>query len=179
LTKEFLEYLLSLANTGFTSFTCIDWSKFVSAIIISIRLSFPLMDCPGWDDSWARNHLQFEAFLDKLCEEPDATDAKKQMDVLSATRVVVSVVREKYERNMAKIHAAEAFEASMANMGGCPMLDGSLSHMIPTWDPEITLNPMAMGSPGKGAGSQQIFHDLWATMTMGWADEGDLKGEPL
>ncbi|KAI9163442.1 Transcription factor himD [Paramyrothecium foliicola] len=172
--REIMDYMVSLDRTSYACFTCIDWCKLIMAIIVAIRLSFPFPDCPAWDSSWARTHLQFNTFLEKMCEETDLTPASNQIDVLSATRVVLRVLKEKYEQNLIKVTEAEAMAANANYIGRCPMLDGSLSQYMPTWDPDITMTPLPLGSPTKNAGSQPVFHDLWATMTMGWADETEI-----
>lgn len=126
------------------------------------------------------------------------TSSKKSSstDVLSAIRVVFVVVRHKYEKRLAALENAVAMEPphpmppdAEKGIHKCPMFDGSLDPYLQTWDdtvlntttftapalttPILDTGSVVVDSTGSVAGIQpMIFHDLWATMTMGWSQEG-------
>lgn len=174
--KEFLTYVVSLDQTDFLSFTGVEWARLVLAIILAIRLSFPpVLECPEWDTAWARSQLNFSEFLNHMCREIDLTPSSKKVDVLSASRVIIRMVKEKYDRRLALLNT----QAETPTRGTCPMLDGSLEQYFPFWDAGIGVNSpgQAMGqvmgqvTGQSGTAAQPVFHDLWATMTMSWAEE--------
>lgn len=97
----------------------------------------------------------------------------------------------------AQPHMMTAVDEGTLRMRNCPMFDGSMDPYLETWD-DTLINTMdfanaALGVPptidngyasgyASGAadggssnpGIQQTgFHDLWATMTMGWGQEGN------
>lgn len=116
--------------------------------------------------------------------------------VLSASRVVFGVVRRKYGRRLAAIERAAAMEPPHPmppdvekGVQRCPMFDGSLDPYLDIWDdsilktinlanPPLSTSALDTGSvvvDRTGSGPQiqpMIFHDLWATMTMGWSQDG-------
>ncbi|UNI24309.1 hypothetical protein JDV02_010064 [Purpureocillium takamizusanense] len=171
--KVFLDQISSLEDHAFLSFTLNDWTRLIVAIVIALRLSLPIPRCPEFDSSWGRSQLQLGDFLARMSREEGLTPASKKVDVLSASRVVMRVVRGKYERRV-----RAALEGSAAPTGhGCPMLDGSLEQYFPIWDAGFA--PMGMPPPGGSVGgmvAQPVFHDLWATMTMGWANDDAMFG---
>jgi hypothetical protein len=173
-----------------------------------------MTECPDFDSAWARQTLRLSEFLNLMSGDGDGDGddgtstssrsskaaqppaaAPSKVDVLSASRVVFGVVKEKYDKRVEGAErAARAAEAAakMRQPIDCPMLDGSLEDYLPLWDPNIGAGkgggPMGMGmGMGVGAGTgaaaprahdtgrpQPVFHDLWATMTMGWAS-GDME----
>ncbi|KPM45111.1 hypothetical protein AK830_g1500 [Neonectria ditissima] len=160
-------YLSGIDQSTFISFTTIDWSKVILSVILGVRLSFPLAEVAGWDDAWARGELGFVEFLAHMCEGGvvDLTPANTRVDVLSASRVVLRVVKDKYDRRMA-LHAGAADRSTH----GCPMFDSGMAPFISSWDANFDVSAAAP-SPARGPdGQQPVFHDLWATMTMGWAE---------
>ncbi|KAJ6444071.1 High-affinity nicotinic acid transporter [Purpureocillium lavendulum] len=180
--KVFLDHIADLDERSFLAFTLNDWTRLILTIILALRLSFPVAQCPEFDAAWARSQLQFGAFLTRMCREEDLTPASKKVDVLSASRVVMRVVRDKYERRLGAL--LEGAAPAPGKSHGCPMLDGSLEQYFPLWDAGFA--PMgaphghavaADGSSGGTAVDQPVFHDLWATMTMGWAEGGSMFGD--
>lgn len=235
------EQTASLPATDFAHHTAIEWAYFVIAIILGLRLSFPMppapppspllaaphdsSSTPTWDHAAARGILGLGAFLETFSDDtedagvhgrergardvfPFTSVARRGggADVLSASRVVVGVVRRKYEGRIAAMERTELAAAAAAphpmapqdagmdrdrNLHKCPMLDGSLDGYLKAWEdvfPSAAMGSAASatefvtssGAVGVGSwvgmkppGTQPVvFHDLWATMTMGWARDG-------
>lgn len=118
-------------------------------------------------------------------------------DILSASKVVINMVKQKFDKRLAALEMAEASHTGLEDlmdarrtMNKCPMLDGSLDQYIQDWDQRlfdpVTSNSMlaqdvspvweetGLGEANtSGTGSQPlVYHDLWATMTMGWSQDG-------
>ncbi|KAM5346945.1 hypothetical protein ACJ41O_009950 [Fusarium nematophilum] len=181
--RSLFEYLQNLGQTVFVSFTSVDWTKFVLAVILAVRLSFPVSQVPGWDDAWARAELGFDAFMESMCDGPELTPASTRVDVFSAGRVVLRVVKAKYDKRIAMlttplqttgtVAAAAAAAAGGGAKGpghqGCPMFDRSMEQYISAWDTGFDMSSVM--PPQSLDGQQPVFHDLWATMTMGWAND--------
>ncbi|KAM0430816.1 hypothetical protein ACHAQK_010423 [Fusarium lateritium] len=169
--RVLLDHLLNLDN--FAYFTSVDWTKFILSVILAIRLSFPITDVPDWDHSWARSVLRFEEFLNVICDGPEElTPASKRVDVLSASRVILRIVKAKYERRVAML-AARGKSVGQ----GCPMFDREMEPYISAWDAGFDMASV-MATPGMDMdGQQAVYHDLWATMTMGWANDGLMNGD--
>jgi hypothetical protein len=158
---------------NFAYFTSVDWTKFILSIILAVRLSFPITDVPDWDHAWARSVLRFEDFLTVMCDGPEElTPASKRVDVLSASRVILRIVKAKYERRIAML------AASSRTVGqGCPMFDRAMEPYISAWDAGFD-TASVMATPNMDMdGQQAVYHDLWATMTMGWANDGLMNGD--
>lgn len=208
--------MTALPPSAFAQFTCAQWFSFVISIVAGIRMSFVIPnECHSWDHLAARRTLGLEAFLKTFSDGKSADTSVpphavgKGADVLSASRIVVSVVRDKYERRVAASQAENEIVADadhlftvpptppssmppdeLRNLQKCPMLDGSLSEYLKSWDEPVRATPVSMGQSfeayglenGSGSWSMPatessrpqptIYHDLWATMTMGWAREG-------
>ncbi|KAM0355766.1 hypothetical protein ACHAPU_000152 [Fusarium lateritium] len=169
--RALLDHLQNLDN--FANFTSVDWLKFILAVILAVRLSFPIPDVPDWDHAWARSVLRFDEFLNGMCDGPEElTPASKRVDVLSASRVVLRVVKAKYERRMA-ILAAPMLSTRVAAQG-CPMWDRALEPYISAWDADFNTTSTMPTPTMDMEGEQPMYHDLWATMTMGWANDDSL-----
>jgi hypothetical protein len=200
--RTFLDYILSLPEGQRAAFSGAEWSRLVIVIVLGFRLSLPVASCPQWDDEACRRELDFNAYLDRLCRDerryPPGNFAHASrdpsMDIVSAFRVVLGVVKEKLEKRVARMRPRPAPAAGIAagpllnpmSMGGrtpaCPMLDGSLGQYYRMWDEPIGV-PINVGMPsGSGvvvdsaatagaptAGEPVVSHDIWATMTMEWA----------
>lgn len=212
LLRKYYDYILSLPASEFSHLPGAIWGHMVASIILGLRLSFPIPNetCPSWDHRAARQTIQFGNFLatfsgtDESGESvnlaPASTSSSSgnkstSTDVLSAMKVVVDMVRRKYEKRLAASELAEAIQQPPHHPGladldksanKCPMLDGSLDQYIQDWDdrffdptglPNSVQGVPALETPAYGATlgteSQPLaFHDLWATMTMGWSQDG-------
>jgi hypothetical protein len=127
------DYFLALDPAVANAFITVEWGAFILAVILGFRMSFPLALCPEWDDRVAREQLRFGEYVDRLCamggaeydvEEikaglPAAADDGKQqqqrqtpqrrsMDVLSASKIVLDMVRTKFRRRVAKLEGTAA-----------------------------------------------------------------------
>ena len=178
--RTFYEYVTSLPPSEFSNFCGMDWDHFIIAIILGFRLSFPLTVCPEWDSDAARREINLGYYLDKLSyQETDLAPASNRpADVLSASKVVLGVVKRKWAKRLASINPPHPFPIDKS-MSGCPMLDGSLDPYLELWDENFvnTKLPSSIGSPPGATGTNEAvqpgeYHDLWATMTLGWTREG-------
>ncbi|KAK0391139.1 hypothetical protein NLU13_0641 [Sarocladium strictum] len=206
--KSFLNHILALSKKEFSTLTAADWCRIVLGIIVSLRLSLPIIGCPEFDSAWARREIRLIEFLERLSSQ-DGDDNKEivttesrgdkansKVDIAAATRVVFRVVKNKFQES---IQAAtqqgdreKGNEASAVKFS-CPMLDGSMEAYLPTLgsgvsvpaEPLITTAMIGGGLGGAHEDSaclrngwapeyprQHVFHDIWATMTIGWAEEG-------
>ncbi|KAG9258632.1 uncharacterized protein F5Z01DRAFT_208741 [Emericellopsis atlantica] len=158
-----LTTLASLSDEALRAFTAPDWFRLIVCVIVASKLSFPLANDPSWDDASARSALRLGSFLDSFCQDDndDGDKAKTKNDVLSASRVVMRMVRDKFNR---KLHTAAGAKRTASL--GCPMLDGSLDNYMPMWDPP----PLPLPPQTSQQQSGPVFHDLWATMTMSWSN---------
>lgn len=173
--RELLDHVTQLDINVFSSFTAVDWGRLIIAVILAFRLSFRLPECQQFDHVHARNELRLGEFLGYMCAETDLTPSASKVDVLSASRVVFRVVKDKFNKRLQLAKAAEVNSIRLPRSVGCPMLDGSLDEFFPIWDAGLTggMAPFAVGGGSQAAAvtARPVFHDLWATMTMGWADE--------
>ncbi|OHF03527.1 hypothetical protein CORC01_01246 [Colletotrichum orchidophilum] len=178
LLRTLFDFMVNLPSSAFVELSSIDWGRFIQAVILAIRISFPMPLCPEWDHARAREQLQFDSYLARLCadsEELTLTPATKtSMDVLSAGKVVFAVVKRKYEARIANIETP--VNKLPRTIRGCPMFDGSLDQYFPIWDQDMSRDgthglfaPAPNGTPAMVNG-QPIYDDLWATMTMNWPD---------
>ena len=178
LSKLFTD-VAALSPDTLMAFTTVDWGRLVTAIVAAMRLSFPLP--PDWpphvvqsfDHVWARSQLRLGDFLSHMCLDTDLTPSAKKFDVISASRVVLGVVKTKFDKrvqqaNRREEQAAAAAAAAAATSGfmsagngegggggeggragnGCPMFDGSLDQFFPLWDPSLSTTTTTAESLG-------------------------------
>lgn len=156
----FFHKILNMEESAFRTWMAVEWGRLVLAVVLSFRLSFPLPDNPLFDHIWARNELRLDLFLERFCADTDLTPSSRKVDTLSASRVVMRVVKDRYEKKLLR-------ESSAVGAGGCPMIDGSLEQYFPLWDASLNTPSTETGDERK---KQPVFHDLWATVTMSWAN---------
>lgn len=136
----------------------------------------------------------------KTSNTPDKT---WNSNIAAAFRIILRKVKAKFDKRVAAAEAKAAAEETSA-LRGCPFLDGSLTEYIPLWEGQTGIGhyPSLSGSDPSssqywggtgnafettgvdGAASQQpsyaarldtpVFHDLWATMTQGWAADDSI-----
>ncbi|KAI8681728.1 hypothetical protein NCS55_00425600 [Fusarium keratoplasticum] len=180
--RALFDYLTDLGQSGFMAFTSVDWTKFVLSVILAVRLSFPMSEVKDWDHAWAREELRFEAFLETMCDGADLTPVSTRVDVLSAGRVVLRVVKEKYDRRVAMLNMT-ASHGKGPGPQGCPMFDRSMEPYISAWDTGFDMSsvmpPFPPQQQSQQEGQQAVFHDLWATMTMGWANDSLMDDQDI
>jgi hypothetical protein len=190
--RRFFDHTHRMSPTEFANFSAMEWIKFVLAVILCMRISFPILECPAWDDARARAELQFDGFLARMCEK-NPGKGFASTDVSSASRIILELVRTKYQRRAAALQTAGASKAARAGgPRGCPMLDPAMEQYFPLWDPSLaipnsssagtsvtTTSDTARDVPMLPVGGEQpVYHDLWSTMTVGWAgmdEEGDIE----
>ncbi|KAI1101216.1 hypothetical protein F4804DRAFT_316697 [Jackrogersella minutella] len=118
----------------------------------------------------------------------------KKVDVVTALKVVLGSLKAKFDKKSADLEAAAAAEESGKKARKCPMFDGSLDQYLPLWEGQQGNMNFAGSSSLSGSSSAAmpsnsavspaagtaefakpvVFHDLWATMTMGWATDTDM-----
>ncbi|KAF4124550.1 hypothetical protein GMORB2_5216 [Geosmithia morbida] len=191
--SRLLSEVSSLPPSTFPRLTVAGWAYVVMGIVMAFRLSLPpspvALPCdsgscfPFFDHRRARKELGLAEFLHAMTTGSGDHDGND--NVLSATRVILKVVKAKFDRRVQAADVQDAAAAPAAVPSTCPMLDGSLDSYLGLWDPLLTMPsimPSTMpsdhhafasasgtSSSGKDGGSKQaVFHDIWATMTMGW-----------
>jgi len=117
-------------------------------------------------------------------------------DIKSASQVIIRVLLRKYKDRIAKEERAEVDKRHR-----CPMMDGSLDEYLHLWDDmpmtmpgmgtsenfathaavvevpriqESSVIEAALGTqdvPAAHTSPRRIYHDLWATMTLGWGEK--------
>ncbi|ORY67674.1 uncharacterized protein BCR38DRAFT_427874 [Pseudomassariella vexata] len=205
--RAFLGYINGLPPGYTTRFSTADWNHLISCNILAFRLSLPLEICPDFDTALARQILNYNSFLEKFCTESEAETsvaaAPRKTDAGTAFRIVLRALKKKFDKKIAAEDARAAAIKESRFVRGCPMFDGSLDEHLALWDGHGQLESAAdghsystaqtsysgtssEGRPGPyntsvdANGKPLVFHDLWATMTMGWADwdtsESDVIG---
>lgn len=120
------DYYLTLPAIELNTFTGVHWNNFIVSIIFGFRLSFPLAVCPEWDDKLARSKLRFHEYVERFCRgwggedtgdsdeilerlrasrssgQPTAANKTINLDILSASKVVLDIVRKQYTKKVAK-----------------------------------------------------------------------------
>lgn len=172
---QLLTYILGLGDTIMANFSIADWCRFITTTILAIRLTLATPECPEFDTCWARSRLQLGDILERLCKEKVPTVANRTVDVLSAMRAILGVVRDKYNRRLDLIHRRQETATQKLSLG-CPMLDGSMNAQMELWQ-----STMAFGSDSStvdlltdmagvlGDGGDTMLQGLWGT-TAGWTN---------
>jgi hypothetical protein len=125
------DFLLGLAPRDFNAFIGVEWGALILSIILGFRMSFPLLVCPEWDDRAARQVVRFEEYITRFCRLGDggggaaevgaipppsapvpgaAAGQAKSMDVLSASRIVLDMVKRKFMRRLVKLEGTRKRE---------------------------------------------------------------------
>lgn len=179
----------AISHSTLSYFSTGDWGRLVLAIVVSMRLSFPLPDCPEYDSAWARDQLGFEAFLESMTNTDPLPDphpparhhpqkfAAKGTDVASASKIVIAVVAEKYKKRLALLQEQEeqqqqqrVQQIQLPRSAKCPMLDGSMDSYFPLWNGSmgkpLDIPPLSFA---EGMGDDGLL-DAWADDAMNWID---------
>lgn len=179
--RALLDYVIGMNDSAFLNFTINDWTRFIVVMTLSFRFSFPLSQCPEFDSAWARSQLQLDQFLDKVSQggNIDLSSVARSNDILSADRAVLGVMKTKYERRLASLGAPPP-AAGLSGIFGCPiMMSGNLRTSLEQLDPElISMHHQYLSESSNGIeepNSLPLFHDVWATMTMGWGEAGNMS----
>ncbi|KAK9773373.1 hypothetical protein SCAR479_09906 [Seiridium cardinale] len=188
--RAFFEFIVSLPPGAMSQFCSADWVRVIVANILGYRLCLPIEICPEFDSAQARQIFDFGSYLEKLCGDPtecEAAPGGKKTDVCTAFRVVLRSLKAKFEKKLA---AAIAKEEIKRKAQECPMFDGSLDDYIYLWDGHdmpagsssyptsqsstsgVLTEAITDLSPGTTESAKSsVYHDLWATMTLGWSAE--------
>ncbi|KAK6085319.1 zn 2cys6 transcription factor [Seiridium cupressi] len=188
--RAFFEFIVSLPPGAMSQFCSADWVRVIMANILGYRLCLPIEICPEFDSAQARQAFDFGSYLEKLCGDPtegEAAPGGKKTDVCTAFCVVLRSLKAKFEKKLA---AAIAKEEIKRKAQECPMFDGSLDDYISLWDGHgmpagsssyptsqssmsgVLTEAITDLSPGTTESAKSsVYHDLWATMTLGWSAE--------
>jgi hypothetical protein len=157
--RTIFDHITALPARELSGFCGADYGRFIIAIILAYRLSFPVLSiCRDYDVARGRRILDFGELLRGIVDSSPADDddddqdgvgklkAKKKTDTASALKVVLRSVRTKYEEKSVALEAisSAATGAATGSSGGedwaardmrstCPMLNGTLDQYIPLW----------------------------------------------
>ncbi|KAI0877933.1 hypothetical protein GGS24DRAFT_65073 [Hypoxylon argillaceum] len=148
---------------GFAGLSGADYGRFIVAVILAYRLSFPMLGiCRDYDVAQGRRILDLGEMLRRIIDAPGGGDADddgdggggevqgdgdgkgkgkkpRKSDAVSALRIVLGSVRGKFEEKSAALEAMSAAAAASEEWMGrnlrstCPMINGSLDQYIPLW----------------------------------------------
>jgi len=190
-SKRFFEYLLSLPESSYLSFTALQWGMMVQAVLVLSRLTFLMAAQRGWDPNTTRTNVPLVMYLDCLCyrfqhlsstkASVDSSENPKNPDILYVFKMLLGSVKKSYERRVGNIKpesfVVEHGKAVGAARGHCPMLDPNLSSFLnspedSTYGGSFDLNANGSATTSDGQTfTTPLYHDLWATMTCNWAGE--------
>ncbi|KAG5987711.1 hypothetical protein E4U43_004970 [Claviceps pusilla] len=167
--------MMSVDSCEFGHFTLAEWSSLILATILGMRLSFQVADCPEFDTQWARSQLKLDEFLAHMSHHrqpnpPDSNSSSGKADVLSASSMVMSLVRDKYHARLRTLETTSS--PCPQHVIRCPMLDGSMDPYLPLWNASsLALDGRLDLTPASGPDAQSLLplDDLWMTMTTEWA----------
>lgn len=186
-SKAYFEYLLSIPEPYYASFTCVHWGQVVQAILILSRLTFPLASNMGWDSDTTRTNVPLIMYLDCFCfrleklSPPPSREASKIPDALHVFTIILDSVKKSYQRRVANIkpEISEPFGSKTGPLKRhCPMNDPDLSEYLELDDSAYGCSPYVLaGAIGSDASTPatippgSLYHDIWATMTSNWVEE--------
>ncbi|KAK3190619.1 hypothetical protein K4F52_003310 [Lecanicillium sp. MT-2017a] len=189
--RQFLNFMSSFPDATIAHFSAIDWGRLVLAVVVAMRLSFPSSESLGLDGAVVRAELDFGSFLDKMSEDAGLTASTKKVDIASAMRVVMAVVRDKYRQRLAQAEESalqqqqqqqkqQEQQRQQRKAGtGCPMLDGSMDELLPLWDASQFAVPVASAFESELGDGEPLYGDAWAAMAMGWTEFGEIGDDTI
>jgi hypothetical protein len=154
---EMYDFFLALDPVEVNSFIGVEWGALILSVILGFRMSFPLLVCPEWDDRRAREVVRFGEYIDRLCRMGDGGVAqqgggedasgnvnpallpgasggsgqRRSMDVLSASKIVLEMVKRKFERRVAKLEKGAAALQQQQQQQVEAMLGMAAPHPMP------------------------------------------------
>ncbi|KAK4164208.1 hypothetical protein QBC43DRAFT_334721 [Cladorrhinum sp. PSN259] len=173
------EYFLSLSGEEINAFTGVEWSGFILSVILGFRMSFPMVVCPEWDHTTARELLKFDEYMGRMCRMGGKVDEEKQqpelkgrrksslgtagggaekstgqvsMDVLSASRVILGVVRKKFLKRVAKVEGG-----SLGSPYSAAQMQQHRQQQHPVFQVPVSVPMPAVPTVATGGG--QVQHD--------------------
>jgi hypothetical protein len=172
--RAFFDWVLTLPASELNSFSGTEWARFILMVILAFRLSFPVPDCPAWDHAWAREEIGFGTYLERFERmgfEDGGSDgdhaAATAMDVLNAGKVVLAVVRKKWEKRAGRmrvmqqkrkgvdVEGQQQQDRQLGFEAGMPPLDMVGDGMDP-----MLLDKSMQGCPMMD-GSLESYYPLW------------------
>jgi hypothetical protein len=154
--STFLDFILNMDDISLLSFTINDWTRFIVVLTLSFRLSFPSTLCPDFDSAYARSELRLDHFLRNISQ---GTGPTFQNDLLSVSRCMLGVAKSKYDLRLASLKDS-SFSRPVGRTFGCPLMSrnaGTSDLIVSSWSAD-----------GSQESRLPLFHDIWATMTLGW-----------
>ncbi|TAQ85997.1 hypothetical protein B7494_g5656 [Chlorociboria aeruginascens] len=189
--KSFFDYLLSLPVSMYTSFTMVQWSSLVHAVLVMSRLTFLMAAQMGWDSDTTRNMVPLVVYLDCLCyrfqdlsspsspsHSPSSSSNTKQADILLVFKKILQSVKRSYERRVHGI-MKDSFAEDFGNAAGvarghCPMLDPSLKSYL--LDDEVSGWDMSGDLGGELGSMETLDAEFGMGMGLGSGLEDDGNG---
>lgn len=164
--RAYFDWLLTLPASELNSFSSAEWARFILIVILAFRLSFPIPDCPEWDDGWAREEIRFGEYLKRFENMGDEPAGSGSMDVLSASKVVLGVVRKKWEKRASRMRTREKRKRVEV---GVPAQQGLVAdmplHSEMDANLDVGMDPMLLDKTMQGCpmmdGSLESYYPLW------------------
>jgi hypothetical protein len=159
--KKFFEYLLSIPEGIYATFTTVQWASMVQGVLVLSRLTFVMASTLGWDADTTRSNIPFAMYLESLCYrfqhlsatpgswEVGGVGMAKEPDYLFIMKTMLENVKTSYERRVAAIEpgflsperghtggiSSSGAAAAAAAVGGkCPVFDPTLQAIFSTPD---------------------------------------------
>lgn len=202
--RAFFDWVLTLPAQELNSFSGAEWGGFILMVILGFRLSFPVAECPGWDDGWARAQIGFGEYLERF----DRVGGERcggggGIDVLGAVKVVLGVVRRKWERRVRRMEARQKGKGKQVGAGVAGQEQQQQQQQQGLWadvpfdlglgaDLDIDMEPMLWDTTMQGCpmmdGSLEPYFSLWdesfppistGEMALGQSGVGVEGGPPL
>lgn len=212
--REVFEFILTLRKGELNSFSGTDWARYIIVIILAFKLSFPVEGLAEWRDGWARGEIGLGGFLERLGGIGGEREEREEgggvassvagVDVLSASQVVLELVKRKWEKRAGRMdrreerrqeqqkcpHQPGVNVAELEPMGldrsmqGCPMMDGSVDSYVSLWDESFVAEAGSSNMFSGIGGEEQMtemppldaYPDLWGSMTTDWAEQWPQPG---
>lgn len=194
----FFDQVLALTTSELDRLSAMEWGQLIVAVALGLRLSFPVDECPLFDAAQVRSSLQLGSYLEKMSADPlppeNGVDTKSKNNIAAAFRIILRKIKAKYDRGVATeemraLRGCPFLDGSLTDYiplwegqtsdGNYSPFSGSSASYSQAAAPkcnnlagETSDAVGAMGMDGAASSSQldpPMFHDLWATMTQGWA----------
>jgi hypothetical protein len=179
--KRFFEYLLSLPETSMVGYSSFQWAQITQAILVLSRLTFLLAKDLGWDAETTRTNVPMVMYLDCLCFRfqklsgipVEGEQIPKNPGLLFILKMILESLKKSYEKRVSQISSI-SFNIDYGNAAGmfrthCPIRDPSLNIYF---EDQYSSGSESFQTSGMSTTTFPApFHDIWATMTGGWAKE--------
>ncbi|EAQ89619.1 hypothetical protein CHGG_06238 [Chaetomium globosum CBS 148.51] len=182
LHESAVRVVLGLAPREFNAFIGVEWGALILSIILGFRMSFPLLVCPEWDDGAARGVVRFEEYITRFCRLGEgaggevraipppavpgvgvvpgaAAGQAKSMDVLSASRIVLDMVKRKFMRRLVKLEGTRKRQQEEEEKQGQEALLAAAAAAAAAAAPHPISVPTTSGSTSGRVGRGAPVHD--------------------